>query len=354
MKNFFFDFEQVFSDTYEEREFKKSRLKRMFSRIFLALFIYTIISQLLSTVIYVVAAIAMSAERYQAFASNYIVTLLISSGIQYLVAFPTFVILLLRTEKGAYKEKSKLTLKEFIFIFLIGEALMYLGNLIGTFFNGIFGAFSGQMPENSISEIINAIPIWLIFILMVIVGPIVEELIFRKLMIDRMCLFGDVMAILFSAISFGLIHANLYQFFYATFLGIVLGYVYTRTRDVRYTIALHMIINFMGSIVVLPVQEASTKFEALYRLFAAGESFDALAFAISGLIVFIYTNLQYGMVAAGLFLLWHCFKKKIFSISTSKEVYLPNRDILRTGFNNIGAILFVAASVILMIINLFV
>ena len=64
--------------------------------------------------------------------------------------------------------------------------------------------------------------------------------------------------------------------------------------------------------------------------------------------------MQYGMVAAGFFALWHCFRKKTFSISTTKEVYLPNRDILKTGFNNIGAILFVAASALLMIINLFV
>jgi membrane protease YdiL (CAAX protease family) len=44
-------------------------------------------------------------------------------------------------------------------------------------------------------------------------------------------------------------HGNLSQFFYAFGLGLLLGYVYARTGKLRYSIGLHMIINFMGSFV---------------------------------------------------------------------------------------------------------
>ena len=47
---------------------------------------------------------------------------------------------------------------------------------------------------------------------------------------------------------FGLFHLNLFQFFYAFGLGLMFGYVYMRTSQLRYSIVMHMIINFNGSV----------------------------------------------------------------------------------------------------------
>ena len=41
---------------------------------------------------------------------------------------------------------------------------------------------------------------------------------------------------------------NLFQFFYAFLLGLMFGYVYTRTSKLRYSTAMHMIINFNGGV----------------------------------------------------------------------------------------------------------
>ena len=48
---------------------------------------------------------------------------------------------------------------------------------------------------------------------------------FRKLIIDRMSIYGDKLAIIVSSIAFGLFHGNFYQIFYATLIGFILGYV---------------------------------------------------------------------------------------------------------------------------------
>jgi membrane protease YdiL (CAAX protease family) len=43
---------------------------------------------------------------------------------------------------------------------------------------------------------------------------------------------------------------NFYQFFYALFVGVIISYVYTLTGKLRYCIALHALVNFVGTIAV--------------------------------------------------------------------------------------------------------
>lgn len=230
---------------------------------------------------------------------------------------------------------------------------MFIGNLIGTLLNQTIGSLIGKLPENDISTIISETPAWLIFICAVVIAPIVEELIFRKLIIDRLSIYGDHIAIIFSAVAFGLMHGNLYQFFYATFLGVLLGYVYTKTRNVKYTIYMHMIINFLGSIVALPVEKAMNEFYRLYEIALSGEAFDVLSLIFNGLIMLMYSNMQYGMIIGGVVALWYLFKKRELRVQTDKEIFLPDKEVIKGGVKNAGAILFIVISIVSMIINLF-
>ncbi len=51
--------------------------------------------------------------------------------------------------------------------------------------------------------------------------------------------YGEKTAIMFSALAFALFHMNVFQFFYAFGLGLMFGYVYTRTSRLRYSVAMH-------------------------------------------------------------------------------------------------------------------
>ena len=81
------------------------------------------------------------------------------------------------------------------------------------------------------------------------VAPVVEEIIFRKLLLDRLRRFGDLAAILLSGIVFGLFHMNLLQFLYASVLGFIFAYVTLKTNTIRYSIILHVLINMIGTVV---------------------------------------------------------------------------------------------------------
>ena len=79
----------------------------------------------------------------------------------------------------------------------------------------------------------------------------VEELIFRKFLIDRTYRYGEWTAILTSGLMFGLSHGNLAQFFFTTLIGGLLAYIYIRTGKIWYTIALHMTLNLATSVVTM-------------------------------------------------------------------------------------------------------
>lgn len=121
-------------------------------------------------------------------------------------------------------------------------ALTYFGNFIGALVNTARGA------ENTMQQLTLESPLWANLLFCGILAPIMEELVWRKLIIDRLRRYGDLFAILTSGLLFGLIHGNFGQFFYAAMVGIVLGGVYLYTGKLRYTVGLHMALNLVGGV----------------------------------------------------------------------------------------------------------
>lgn len=74
----------------------------------------------------------------------------------------------------------------------------------------------------------------------VVVAPIFEEIICRGIFLEGFLKrYNKWVALIASALLFGAIHGNLPQFLYATFLGLILGYVYMKTRSLILSIMLH-------------------------------------------------------------------------------------------------------------------
>lgn len=90
-----------------------------------------------------------------------------------------------------------------------------------------------------------------LFIQLTVIAPIAEEIWFRGMVMESLRPYGNGFAILVSAILFGLTHANLEQFFYATALGIFLGYIAVSTKSIVSTIIMHALFNSISGIMVL-------------------------------------------------------------------------------------------------------
>ena len=86
-------------------------------------------------------------------------------------------------------------------------------------------------------------------VLLLIFAPIVEELFFRKLFLDRLLVLGEKKAILMSAILFGLPHLfsqGLPQLFSTFLVGLVWADVRVKTGKLWPGILLHMLFNLYG------------------------------------------------------------------------------------------------------------
>lgn len=75
-----------------------------------------------------------------------------------------------------------------------------------------------------------------------ILGPVIEEFIYRGVILRSMEKYGSRIAIIVSAILFGLMHGNFFQIFMGIGLGIILGYLATE-YSIKLTILLHIINN---------------------------------------------------------------------------------------------------------------
>lgn len=93
-------------------------------------------------------------------------------------------------------------------------------------------------------EISNIILITII--MFIFIGPI-EEIIFRSIIQTRIeKLFGSISGILLSGILFGVMHANygvIEEIIFATSFGIVMGYLFNKTKNLPFVIFIHSIAN---------------------------------------------------------------------------------------------------------------
>ncbi len=81
-------------------------------------------------------------------------------------------------------------------------------------------------------------------LLLTIIAPLTEEFVCRGwLMPAALKKWGSVSAVVFTAVVFGLIHLNPWQFFYAVYLGGWLGWIYLQTRSVWPCVAGHAVNN---------------------------------------------------------------------------------------------------------------
>lgn len=228
---------------------------------------------------------------------------------------------------------------------------MYVGNYISTFIMERVYLLLGRVPENSINVILDKTNILVSALIVGIIGPIFEELIFRKLFIDRLTPYGDIIAILLPSLIFGLFHGNLYQFFYAFFIGVVLSYIYIKTGKIGYSIGLHIFINMFCGIFPSIVFSMIDYDELAKVISSGGFTEEYISANLFPLILFlIYSYGMIFMVGVGAFVLL----RNIRNIRINKgEARFPKGTAADTIFFNVGIIAVITISIIFIALNTF-
>lgn len=181
--------------------------------------------------------------------SNLGIQLLLSQIAMYGFGFPVFCLLMRRIPSWTKVQPETISAGKFFLCLIISFGFSYIGSIMGVILMALVQIFSGAEMVNPVQEIISDIDPWMLAVSTVLIAPVMEELMFRKMLIDRIIPFGQKTAVLVSGISFGLFHGNFSQFFYACMLGMIFAYIYSRTGKIRYSILLHMCVNFVGGMI---------------------------------------------------------------------------------------------------------
>lgn len=114
-----------------------------------------------------------------------------------------------------------------------------------------------------------------------LIAPIVEEMLFRGAIEGHLLhVWKNPSAAIFaSALIFGIIHLNPAQIPYAFVLGLLLGWLYWRTRSLLPCILLHLINNGLSVILMIAAPESASSMDALF-----GKT-TALALSAAGLLL---------------------------------------------------------------------
>jgi membrane protease YdiL (CAAX protease family) len=262
----------------------------------------------------------------------------------YVLAVPIGILLFRRIPTVTFITK-KLRIKDLLIFLIMCFPIMYLGSIAGTLLNNALHALLGKPDRNALSLFLSGSSIWLSALFLVILAPVIEEYIFRRLIIDRLRAYGEGACVLVSALLFGLFHGNFSQFFYAFGLGAVFAFLYVKTGRLRYTIFLHMAINLYGLLSPLLV-----KAMGLDALFDNANPVRYLVEHLPQLITFmLFIIVIFSLVIAGFVLL--IVRRRAFYFERG-PLQLGKGTRFKGMFLNLGTALFTAAALALFILSL--
>lgn len=129
--------------------------------------------------------------------------------------------------------------------FLVNLLTMLVSNLFrNTDLYKSFNTVNELRPDNMFCAVV-------LLVQLVVIAPLFEEFWFRGIVMQSLRPYGNGFAIFVSGLLFGLTHANFSQFFYASVLGICLGYIAVSTKSIITTTVMHAMFNGMSGIMLL-------------------------------------------------------------------------------------------------------
>ncbi|MBR3844029.1 MAG: CPBP family intramembrane metalloprotease, partial [Clostridia bacterium] len=172
------------------------------------------------------------------------------------------------------------TLFAFLFVF-VDNIAGDLASMISPYTVTNMEAALGTDPETPFELVLSILH-------MAAVPALVEELAFRGIALGMLRRYGDIFAIVVSALLFGMLHGNLIQIPFAFFVGVILAYTVVRTGSIVPAVIIHFINNAMSCLLSYYTVNVSPERELWFSLFVYG------AWLFLGLLGFSILKLCFG------------------------------------------------------------
>ena len=330
-------------DYYDSMSVKDA--KRAVSRTSLGLFLFGAVSTAVLLVVYIILAIALGEDGYMSLVTNPYFYIPMGTLSMYVIGFPLFWLCIRALPTRRSHGAGSLTITELLAAIPIMQFAANIGASIGQGLDGVLGELFHTTSENPVDTLTEGVPVWLMITITVVIAPILEEFVFRKLILDRLSIYGNVFAIVMSAAMFGLFHGNLHQMFYAFFVGLIMGYVTVKGGSWLYGVGLHLFMNFVNGALPTILSEHFANYEtaALAMLEGNGDAFaeNFNSFMIAGSYIMIT-----GMLSlVGAFVLVWAATKRLIYVKNSPEAIIPKGKMFAVVFANVGMLLFLLYTV---------
>jgi membrane protease YdiL (CAAX protease family) len=173
-------------------------------------------------------------------------------GWQFLVVIPLVLIIgNMRTKHKVrtYFAKPKASVGFILKWICITLGLTYTVNVLFTIIFAVIQMVSGQelaqislVAQDSLGDRV------VMFVSIAFLAPVFEELFFRGTLLTHTLPYGSWFSIVTIGVTFGLIHENYQQMFYAALMGMIACFLAVKTQSILTTMAVHFSINFIGAV----------------------------------------------------------------------------------------------------------
>lgn len=180
---------------------------------------------------------------------NYLLNLLLQVGFMFLLPLILFSAMKKQKPKETFKDFNfkPISFKAVLICIAMGIIVFFLNLIVSTLFNAIISSF-GYTSSNSSS--MSSYPLWLFIVSIIFTGILpgfCEEFTHRGLLLSGYKKLGVVKAIIISSLFFGLMHMNIEQFFYASIVGALLGFMTVSTGSILPAMIVHFMNNSIST-----------------------------------------------------------------------------------------------------------
>lgn len=129
---------------------------------------------------------------------------------------------------------------------LLGIVVFFLNVFVSSTFNSLIDFFGYEHASSPLPSSYGFDALFVNLIFSALLPGICEELVHRGMLLKTMRPMGMWKAIIFSGLLFGLLHMNIEQFFYATIIGIFLGFLTVMSNSIYPAMIVHFANNALS------------------------------------------------------------------------------------------------------------
>lgn len=168
-------------------------------------------------------------------------------GIADIFVFVALYPLYIAFKKKYYIENKKFDFKTSLYMIPLALSICVIGNVLVDY----IPRETENMVTTEVYNLAKQYNIYLSLFIVSVLIPIIEEMLFRGFFYDAAKLLAnDVVAIVFTSLTFAIAHFELRQSIYAFFAGLFLGYLRYKYKNLLYPIITHLLMNLFTLVIV--------------------------------------------------------------------------------------------------------